>query len=130
MPKSAGMHVSVLEKHQNGKTYTSVLLRQSYRDHNNRVQKRTLANLSHLPSHTIPLLRGALAGKHYAEVGDILGDPVRAPVHPYRYRRFASPLAGTNARLAEKRGLVTPSFRGTFTPYLLPVRLAHQSGDV
>ena len=51
---------------------------------------------------------------------------LNSPAHPYRYRRFACPLAGTDARLAEKRGLVTPSFRGTFTPYLLPVRLAHQ----
>ena len=75
------MHVAVIKSHQNGKTYTSTLLRQSYRDHNNRVQKRTLANLSHLPPHTIPLLRGALAGKQYAEVGDILGDPVRSRLH-------------------------------------------------
>ncbi len=49
-----------------------------------------------------------------------------SPAHPYRYRRFACPLAGTDARLAEKRGLVTPSFQGTFTPYLPPVRLAHR----
>ena len=41
----------------------------------------TLANLSHLPPHTIPLLRGALAGKQYAEVGDVLGDPVRSRHH-------------------------------------------------
>ncbi len=81
MPKSAGMHVSVLKKHQNGKTYTSVLLRQSCRDHDNRVQKRTLANLSHLPPHVIPLLRGALAGKRHAEAGDALGDPVRSRHH-------------------------------------------------
>lgn len=51
---------------------------------------------------------------------------LNSPAHPYRYRRFACPLAGADARLAEKRGSVTPSFRGTFTPYLLPVRLAHQ----
>ena len=49
-----------------------------------------------------------------------------SPAHPYRYRRFACPLAGTDARLAEKRGSVTPSFQGTYTPYLLPVRLAHR----
>ena len=36
------------------------------------------------------------------------------------------PLAGTDARLAEKRELVTPSFQRTFTSYLMPVRLAHQ----
>ena len=81
MTASSSMHVAVIRSHQNGKTYTSVLLRQSYRDHNNRVQKQTLANLSHLPPHTIPLLRGALAGKQYAEVGDVLGDPVRFRHH-------------------------------------------------
>ena len=52
---------------------------------------------------------------------------LNSPAHPCRYRRFACPLAGTDARLAEKRGSVTPSFRGTYTPYLLPVRLAHQT---
>ena len=52
---------------------------------------------------------------------------LHSPAHPYRYRRFASPLAGADARLAEKRGSVTPSFRGTFAPYLLPVRLAHHT---
>ena len=52
---------------------------------------------------------------------------LNSPAHPYRCRRFACPLAGANARLAEKRGLVTPSFRGTCTPNLLPVRLAHQT---
>ena len=51
---------------------------------------------------------------------------LNSPAHPYRYRRFACPLAGTDARLAGKRGLVTPSFQGTCTPCLLPVRLAHQ----
>ncbi len=78
---TSSMHVAVIKSRQNGRTYTSVLLRQSYRDHNNRVQKRTLANLSRLPPHTIPLLRGALAGKRYAEAGDVLGDPVRSRHH-------------------------------------------------
>ena len=52
---------------------------------------------------------------------------LHSPAHPYRCRCFACPLAETDARLAEKRGLVTPSFRGTCTPCLLPVRLAHQN---
>ena len=81
MADSPSMHVAVIESRQNGKTYTSVLLRRSYRDNNNRVQKRTLANLSRLPPHTIPLLSGALKGKQYAEVGDILGDPIRSRHH-------------------------------------------------
>ena len=48
-----------------------------------------------------------------------------SPDHPYRYRRFACTLTATGARLAGKRGSVMPSLRGTLTPYLLPVRLAH-----
>ena len=51
---------------------------------------------------------------------------LNSPAHPCRYRHFACPLTGANARLAEKRGSVTPSFQGTCTPYLLLVRLAHQ----
>ena len=51
---------------------------------------------------------------------------LNSPAHPYRYRRFVCPLTGTDARLAEKRGLVIPSFQRTFTSCLLPVRLAHQ----
>ena len=53
---------------------------------------------------------------------------LHSPAHPYRYRRFACPLAGTDARLAEERGSVTPSLQRTFTSYLPPVRLAHQIG--
>ncbi len=49
-----------------------------------------------------------------------------SPAHPYRYRRFARCLTAPHARLAEERGLVTPSFQGTCTPCLLPVSLAHQ----
>ena len=83
--------------------------------------------------------RGSLTS-HHNDASDVafdqsesLGTPNKylfgahwSPAHPYRYRRFACPLAGTDARLAEKRGSVTPSFQGTYTPYLLPVRLAHR----
>ena len=44
---------------------------------------------------------------------------LNSPAHPYHYRRFACPLAGADTRLAEKRGSVTPSFRGTCTPYAM-----------
>ena len=52
---------------------------------------------------------------------------LNSPARPYRCRRFACTLTSADARLAEKRGSVTPSFRGTSTPYLPPVRLAHQN---
>ena len=42
----------------------------------------------------------------------------------HRCRRFACTLTGADARLAEKRGLVAPSLRGTFTLCHMPVSLA------
>ena len=66
---------------------------------------------------------GLKAVAHRTNVISLLNNPA----HSYRYRRFACPLTGAGARLAEKRGSVRPSYRGTSTPYLLPVRLAHQN---
>ena len=51
------MHISVIKSVQNGKVYHSKLLRSSFRDDNGRVQKKTLANLSHLPDQAIDLLK-------------------------------------------------------------------------
>ena len=44
----------------------------------------------------------------------------------HRYRRFSCGLTADAARLAEKRGRLLPSFRGTLTRYPSPVRLALQ----
>lgn len=51
------MHIAIIQSVQNGKTYHSKLLRRSFRDDQGRVQKKTLANLSHLPDAAIDLLR-------------------------------------------------------------------------
>ena len=64
------MHISVIKSVQRGKTYYSKLLRQSYRDASNKVQKRTLANLSHLPDSAIELLRAHLAGRSLVDASD------------------------------------------------------------
>ena len=102
---TSSMHVAVIKSHQNGKTYTSVLLRQSYRDESNRVQKRTLANLSHLPAHTIPLLKGALSGRQYAELGEVLGDPVRSRHHgAVQATRMAMDAIGLPRMVCRERG--------------------------
>ncbi len=57
------MHAAIIRSVQNGKTYHSKLLRRSFRDDQARVQKKTLANLSHLPDSAIDLLRAHLAGQ-------------------------------------------------------------------
>ncbi len=56
------MHIAVIKSVQNGRVHHSKLLRSSFRDDQGRVQKRTLANLSHLPDTAIDLLRAHLAG--------------------------------------------------------------------
>lgn len=66
MPGSQSMHIAVIASRQGGKVYTSKLLRQSYRQ-DGKVQKRTLANLSHLDDGAIALLRGHLKGKTFIE---------------------------------------------------------------
>ena len=44
----------------------------------------------------------------------------------HRYRRFSPSLTANAARLAEKRGRLLLSFRGTLTRYPSPVHLALQ----
>ena len=59
----SAMHIAVIRSLQNGKLYHSKLLRRSFRDDQGRVQKKTLANLSHLPDAAIELLKAHLAGR-------------------------------------------------------------------
>ena len=63
--KPMGVHISVVPSKREGKTYTSTLLRQSYRDKDNpsKIRKRTLANLSSLPPEAILLIKDFLKGE-------------------------------------------------------------------
>lgn len=65
------MHVARVTKRQNGREYTSYLLRNSYRE-GAKVKHQTLANISQLPAPVIELIRGALAGEQYVAAGDSL----------------------------------------------------------
>jgi len=58
------MHVVRVVSRQKGREYTSVLLRNSYRE-DGKVKKQTLANLSHLPAATIDLVERSLKGEHF-----------------------------------------------------------------
>ena len=87
MTASSSTHVAVIKSRQNGKTYASIILRQSYRDENNRVQKRIRANLFDSSvrlwffspaawSRTGPRpVRGAVYGERSGAVGCSLGLP-------------------------------------------------------
>lgn len=63
------MHVVTNRVRHGEREYTSTLLRRSYRE-NGKVRKETLANLSHLPSEVIELIRGSLRGESYVPAGE------------------------------------------------------------
>ncbi len=65
------MHVVRVVSRQKGREYTSVLLRNSYRE-DGKVKKQTLANLSHLPPATIDLVERSLRGEHFLSAADAL----------------------------------------------------------
>jgi hypothetical protein len=61
--RTDAMHVVRVVSRQKGREYTSVLLRNSYRE-DGKVKKQTLANLSHLPPATIDVIERSLRGEH------------------------------------------------------------------
>lgn len=65
MPSRSGaVHVATTKRHYKGKTYTSHLLRRSFRV-GRQVKHETLGNLSHLPESLIDLIRRSLAGETF-----------------------------------------------------------------
>jgi len=69
--RTGAMHVVRVVSRQKGREYTSVLLRNSYRE-DGKVKKQTLANLSHLPPATIDLVERSLRGEHFLSAADAL----------------------------------------------------------
>lgn len=67
--RSGPIHVAKIERKHNGKTYTSYLLRRSYRE-DGKVKHETLGNVSHLPPMAIEALRRALKGETLVPVDE------------------------------------------------------------
>ncbi len=63
------MHVVTTERRSGERTYSSTLLRRSYRQ-DGKVKKETLANLSHLPAEAIDAIRRVLRGETLMSVDD------------------------------------------------------------
>jgi transposase len=62
MPSRTGpVHVATTTRRYKGKVYRTHLLRRTYRDQG-KVKHETLGNLSHLPEHTVELVRRSLRG--------------------------------------------------------------------
>lgn len=60
-PERRSVHIATVTKTYKGKTYTSVLLRRTYRE-NGKVKHETLGNLSDLPPDVIEFIRARLNG--------------------------------------------------------------------
>jgi transposase len=67
--KIRSMHVARIDRTYKGKTYTTYLLRHSYRD-GPAVKHETLANLSHLPEAVVDIVRRSLQGEAFASVNE------------------------------------------------------------
>jgi transposase len=66
--KPLSLHVDTIVRKHGDKIYVSHLLRHSYRD-GAAVRHRTVANLSHLPPHTLELVRRSLKGESFVLPG-------------------------------------------------------------
>ena len=56
------MYIEEIKKQQGNKVYTSILIRESYRD-NGKVKHRTVANISKLPAEHVRQLKASLKGE-------------------------------------------------------------------
>ncbi len=80
MPRRGGsVHVVTTRRRYKGRTYTTHLLRRSYRDQG-QVKNETLGNLSHLPDAVIELIRRALRGETLVAADDVF-DVIRSRPH-------------------------------------------------
>ncbi|KJF17000.1 hypothetical protein [Acidithrix ferrooxidans] len=67
--RGRGVHVHTTRRNYKDKVYETHLLRRSYRE-DGKVKNETLANLCHLSSVTIELIRESLAGKSHVVAGE------------------------------------------------------------
>ena len=75
------MHVATVRTTHGGRTHASTYLSQSCRDEQERVQKKTPANLTPLPDEAIELIRGVLKGRKHSELKDLFEPPARSRPH-------------------------------------------------
>jgi len=61
---AAACHIAEIKKHHKGKTYTTTLLRRTYRE-DGKVKHETLGNLSHLPEAALSLIKRSLSGEQF-----------------------------------------------------------------
>src|SRR5205085_6431776 len=67
----AACHVAEVKRTYKGTTYTTTLLRRTYRE-GGKVKHETLGNLSHLPASALSLVKRSLAGEQFVSATDDL----------------------------------------------------------
>lgn len=107
--RTGPVHVVTTRRRYKDKVYKAHLLRRSYRE-GDKVKNETVANLSHLPEHTVELIRRSLRGESFVaaeEQFDIVASPhhghVRAVLDAMHQLGFASLL---HSRRSRERDLV------------------------
>ena len=70
-PRFCAVNVATTTRHYKGKTYTSHLLRRSFRV-GQQIKHETLGNLSHLPDSLIDIIRRSLAGGSFVPARETL----------------------------------------------------------
>ncbi len=94
-----GMHIHIIP---NRKSKPTILLRESYRE-GQKVKKRTLANLSHVPIDQVEALRRALKGEQLVPV-DSLFEVIGSKHHGHvEAVRLAMKRLGFEPLIASKR---------------------------
>ncbi len=67
--RGGAVHVVTTKRYYKGRTYSSHLLRRSYRE-GDKVKNETVGNLSHLPEHVVELVRQSLKGQAFAPAAE------------------------------------------------------------
>jgi transposase len=76
--RGGAVHVVTTRREYKGKTYTSHLLRRSYRE-GDKVKNETVGNLSHLPEHVVELIRQSLKGHTFSPAAEAFEIVASAP---------------------------------------------------
>lgn len=76
--RGGAVHVVTTRREYKGKTYSSHLLRRSYRE-GDKVKNETVGNLSHLPDHVIEIIRQSLKGQAFTPAAEAFEITASAP---------------------------------------------------
>src|SRR3990172_3072394 len=76
--RGGAVHVVTTKREYKGKTYSSHLLRRSYRE-GDKVKNETVGNLSHLPDRVIEIIRQSLKGQAFSPAAEAFEITASAP---------------------------------------------------